>query len=530
MSRRSLGISFTIVASVAACSVLNSPEDLKPVDDSAGGTSSIAGSQSSGKSGAEGGDDQPGTGGATATGGTGGTGGTGVAGCGPDCVEGGAPPIGKACTDSAADCASTAPICDAQSGECRPCASDPECSAETDKSFCITKGASQGRCVACRSDTDCTGRTPVCTNAGTCRACNEDAECASGACEPNGACASPDAVVYALAETGVSSTTCGSQDEPCRNLSDATAKLTATRRTLVLIATPKAFNTGVATFPAVKGLRVVGNGDTVLPYDGKTAFVVPAGAEVAFSNVVVSGSTAEDTAGIQCNGGSVAIVGSVLKDNGTALLASDCDVVVTQSLLKHNASPLQYGNAAIKATCTTEHCTKTTSFLRNRFEDNGVALSLANQAAATIENNLFLRNGSDGYTRVLELRSDATRFAYNTLVENFNGCTYVGIVACIGPVTSVANISFNNFPGQQCQDQVWYSCEMSYSLTEVAYPGSTNKVGDPKFVDAANGDFAPGEGSPAIDKGNPKDTPPLDLRGNKRPVGNGPDIGAIEAQ
>jgi hypothetical protein len=71
---------------------------------------------------------------------------------------------------------------------------------------------------------------------------------------------------------------------------------------------------------------------------------------------------------------------------------------------------------------------------------------------------------------------------------------------------------------------------MSYNLTEVPFPGATNKTGDPLFVDAANGDFTPGAGSPALDNGDPADMPPGDFNGNKRPVGDGPDIGAIEAQ
>lgn len=518
MIRRNLGISLALLAGVAACSVLNSPEELQPADEGSGAGGGTAGSTSNGGTAmtGDGGIGQP-LGGDTSSGG-----------CGDDCIPGGAPPIGKSCTDSAADCRSTAPICDAVSGECRACMTNEECSSDVGKDFCVTTGSARGLCASCLTDTDCSGRTPVCSGAGECRACNADDECESGACNPNGACADQADIVYALAQTGISGDDCGTKDAPCRSLASATTKLTAARRTLVLVKTPKAFDTGKAIFPAIAGLRVIGNGVAVKPYDG-TAFNVPAGAEVAFQDVVISGIIGDDTAGIQCTGGSVAITGSTLEENTVGLAATDCNVAVTQSLLKGNNVPWKSGSAAIKLNCGAG-CTKTASILRNRFEDNGSAISAWDQGEVTLENNLFLRNGADGYVRVIELRALKSRFAYNTLVGNYNGCTYVGIVACDSNCINVANISYGSFPGKDCQDQVWYGGTLSYNLTEVAYPGVSNKIGDPKFVDAASGNYTPGPGSPALDAGNPNEAPPLDLLGTKRPVGAAPDIGAVEAQ
>jgi len=65
------------------------------------------------------------------------------------------------------------------------------------------------------------------------------------------------------------------------------------------------------------------------------------------------------------------------------------------------------------------HCAKTLNLSRNRFVDNGVAVYIYDQLSANIENNLFLRNGFDNYTRVIQLNADTSHFAYNTLVENW---------------------------------------------------------------------------------------------------------------
>lgn len=55
-----------------------------------------------------------------------------------------------------------------------------------------------------------------------------------------------------------------------------------------------------------------------------------------------------------------------------------------------------------------------------------------------------------------------------------------------------------------------------------------NYEGNPAFMDAGNHNFHLKDSSPAIDKGNPELAPGFDFDGNKRPLGNGFDIGAYE--
>lgn len=56
------------------------------------------------------------------------------------------------------------------------------------------------------------------------------------------------------------------------------------------------------------------------------------------------------------------------------------------------------------------------------------------------------------------------------------------------------------------------------------------RTGDPRFNDAAGGDYALKEGSPAIDAAsvNASDVPPRDFTGGGRPAGAAPDMGAYE--
>ncbi|MGH8982306.1 MAG: choice-of-anchor Q domain-containing protein [Acidimicrobiia bacterium] len=58
--------------------------------------------------------------------------------------------------------------------------------------------------------------------------------------------------------------------------------------------------------------------------------------------------------------------------------------------------------------------------------------------------------------------------------------------------------------------------------------GRTNRVGRARFVNRARLDLALRLGSAAINRGNPRSFPGVDIRGQKRPKGNRPDAGAFE--
>ena len=63
---------------------------------------------------------------------------------------------------------------------------------------------------------------------------------------------------------------------------------------------------------------------------------------------------------------------------------------------------------------------------------------------------------------------------------------------------------------------------------QATYVGMNTIVADPKFVDAANGDYHLSANSPAIDAADPAATDAIDFDGISRPQGAGRDIGAFE--
>ena len=100
-------------------------------------------------------------------------------------------------------------------------------------------------------------------------------------------------------------------------------------------------------------------------------------------------------------------------------------------------------------------------------------------------------------------------------------------------ISSSNNIFLNQAAGAPADTVSGVSCRHYYSLISpqtTTPPGGPNNIlgMDPKFVNAAGGDFHLMVGSPAIDAADPGATQTLDFDGVVRPQGGGRDMGAFE--
>jgi hypothetical protein len=146
----------------------------------------------------------------------------------------------------------------------------------------------------------------------------------------------------------------------------------------------------------------------------------------------------------------------------------------------------------------------------------------------TIENNVFGRT-TDGYyvsQFMTDLdtsgRSDYFVYRNNSWAQPINidvqPGTHMSVIGNVGELSQ-----------QHCRDSgglvVW-----SYNVWDGARCGPTDMRAPSDFVNENAGNLRPAPNSPAINHGDPKDFPRVDIDGRQRPRGGAPDAGAYEVR
>jgi hypothetical protein len=266
-----------------------------------------------------------------------------------------------------------------------------------------------------------------------------------------------------------------------------------------------------------------GAGVTTLDVPGTTGVQIgPGGAFIGFT---VTGAQASFGAGMDVSG-----IGTLVKGNifdGNAQSAGGYGAGIGGN----SASPIVDGNVFRNNTCDMQFLSGVVAFV--------------NGSSPRIVNNLFLHNGCRAINMTLP-EGNHPEVINNTIVDNPVGIRVdaripTGAQAYRNNVIVGNNVGLHVEFGSAARNPTWQNNLVFGNSTN--YSGIADHTGlagnisaDPLFAAAAQDDYRPKAGSPAIDTGSTQAAPATDFAGTTRPLdgdGNGSadfDIGAFEFQ
>ena len=376
----------------------------------------------------------------------------------------------------------------------------------------------------CLDDSACTmAAAPICDLAThTCRGCIADAECTGGVCiEAQGTCV-PDAQVLFLDPAGTDFSTC-SRARPCASFAYAFTQLTPT---VDVIRIGDGSYTESVHLPSGTAGQVVLSGEdrdpagaTITSSSTLPVFLFDSGTSVLLEGVTVAGGGGD---GVQVRGQLVAsrllVRGNT--NDGIDLIGQSASVLrVLDSRIESNLQGIvtKSGTVDVERTIVVGH---------------GAGGVHTQGGPITIVNCILGNNGSVfstyGGLRLDQVQGGAT-IAYDTIAYNKTASGSLGApgIQSNSAVAVTNMILADNGTNGVAQ----YSSLVSptHSLFEggPAPQGMGNRAGAPAFVNVTGNDFHIGPTSAAIDNAAASSVM-VDVDGQPRPYGGGPDMGADE--
>lgn len=443
---------------------------------------------------------------------------------------------GGACENND-QCSLSSPICDTESSTCRGCSESLECQGSAGGELCeIATGA----CVECIENADC-GMQVCDPQTRTCRGCESHDECDSEICDQaGGECVAESRILYVDNEAASPGSNC-TKDEPCLNSATAAEKFAADRDWMRIRPTDQAYESfAVITFD---GAHVCADGATfdLTSFNGTedVFFRVEPGADAT-----IVGGTYQNSSRLALSCGTdgsakahLRVQDATFTNVDGAILAAHCDVELFDSDIT--------GSTGIAVLA--KETTPMSDFIvaRNRITGGDAGAISFPGRSLSLRNNLIAENlqGTPVLYRVLDLNGAQQAQIVNNTITGHPGTDETledVILWCAGGEES-PTVANNILWGNQL-DNVFIECSSDFDVSpnitanilelegteQDIYPDNT--FTDPLFENAPGGDYTPGENSPALDAADATLAPPVDLNGQSRDAGDGPDIGAIERQ
>jgi hypothetical protein len=247
------------------------------------------------------------------------------------------------------------------------------------------------------------------------------------------------------------------------------------------------------------------------------------GIAVSQGSLVVSATVLRGNHGAIRNNGMLTVTGSVVEGTGGAdwTVWSDDHLMMDDCIIRRNGTygivHIRTGQAAIHNTMIVDN---------DNAAANGDIIGFGDEPGTTpvVEIVNVLVAGNDSARPTVNGSSpDGSMMLMNVTVAG-NSVPVDPILAGNGTWTVINSIVWGNTaPGGMLGLGTF---SVSYSDIEGGWTGTGNIDADPRFVDAASGDYHLGVGSPCIDQGTAVAAPTHDIGGTPRDAA--PDMGAYE--